>query len=102
LSAEVGRVVEQTFGVDTFQITPLLGASDPYQQSSSVSLNPTARVTIGKRISNRIYLTYARSLSSTHDQIILLEFDESESLSWVLSQNEDRTYALEVRKRHAF
>ena len=36
------------------------------------------------------------------DQIILLEFDESDTLSWVLSQNEDRTYALEVRKRHAF
>jgi translocation and assembly module TamB len=101
LSQEVGRVVEQTFGVDTFQITPLL--SDPYQQSASLSLNPSARVTIGKRISNRIFLTYARSLSSsTRDQIILLEFDESESLSWVLSQNEDRTYALEVRKRHAF
>ncbi len=101
LSAEVGRVVEQTFGVDTFQITPLL--NDPYQHSSSVNLNPTARVTIGKRISDRIFLTYARSLSSsTRDQIILLEFDESESLSWVLSQNEDRTYALEVRKRHAF
>ncbi len=101
LSQEVGRVVEQTFGVDTFQITPLL--SDPYQQSTSLSLNPSARVTIGKRISNRIFLTYARSLSSTtRDQIILLEFDESETLSWVLSQNEDRTYALEVRKRHAF
>ncbi|HEX4914193.1 MAG TPA: translocation/assembly module TamB domain-containing protein [Vicinamibacterales bacterium] len=101
LSAEVGRVVEQTFGVDTFQITPLL--NDPYQQSTSLTLNPTARVTIGKRISDRIFLTYARSLSSTtRDQIILLEFDESESLSWVLSQNEDRTYALEVRKRHAF
>lgn len=101
LSQEVGRVVEQTFGVDTFQITPLL--SDPYQQSASLNLNPTARVTIGKRISNRIFLTYARSLSSSQrDQIILLEFDESESLSWVLSQNEDRTYALEVRKRHAF
>ena len=101
LSQEVGRVVEQTFGVDTFQITPLL--SDPYQQSSSLNLNPSARVTIGKRISNRIFLTYARSLSSSQrDQIILLEFDESESLSWVLSQNEDRTYALEVRKRHAF
>jgi hypothetical protein len=68
-----------------------------------MTLNPSARVTIGKRISNRIFLTYARSLSSvTNDQIILLEFDESESLSWVLSQNEDRTYALEVRKRLAF
>ncbi len=100
LSAEVGRVVEQTFGVDTFQLTPML--SDPYQQSTSLNFNPTARITIGKRISDRIFLTYARSLSATQDQIILLEFDESETLSWVLSQNEDRTYALEVRKRHAF
>ena len=101
LSDEVGRVVEQTFGVDTFQITPLL--NDPYQQSARLNLNPTARVTIGKRISNRIFLTYARSLSSsTRDEIILLEFDENDTLSWVLSQNEDRTYALEVRKRHAF
>ncbi len=101
LSAEVGRVVEQTFGVDTFQITPLL--NDPYQQSSRINLNPTARVTIGKRISNRIFLTYARSLSSAeHDEIILLEFDESDTLAWVLSQNEDRTYAIEVRKRHTF
>ncbi len=101
LSAEVGRVVEQTFGVDTFQITPLL--SDPYQQSSRLNVNPAARVTIGKRISDRVYLTYARSLSSsTRDEIILLEYDQTDSLGWVLSQNEDRTYALEVRKRHTF
>jgi autotransporter translocation and assembly factor TamB len=100
LSAEVGRVVEETFGVDTFQITPML--NDPYAQSTTLSFNPTARITIGKRISDRIFLTYARSLSAELDQIILLEFDSTESLSWVLSQNEDRTYALEVRKRHAF
>ena len=101
LSAEVGRVVQETFGVDSFQITPLL--VDPYQQSARLNVNPSARVTIGKRISERIYLTYARSLSSsTRDEIILLEFDQSDTLAWVLSQNEDRTYALEVRKRHAF
>jgi translocation and assembly module TamB len=101
LSNEVGRVVEQTFGVDTFQITPLL--TDPYQQSSRLSVNPSARVTIGKRISERVYLTYARSLSSTErDEIILLEYDQSDRLGWVLSQNEDRTYALEVRRRHLF
>jgi hypothetical protein len=101
LSAEVGKVVQETFGVDSFQITPLL--VDPYQQSARLNVNPSARVTIGKRISDRIYLTYARSLSSsTRDEIILLEFDQSESLAWVLSQNEDRTYALEMRKRHTF
>jgi hypothetical protein len=101
LSAEVGRVVEQTFGVDTFQITPLL--TDPYESLSSTSVNPAARVTIGKRISDRVYLTYTRSLSSSRpDEIILLEYDQSDRLGWVLSQNEDRTYALEIRRRHTF
>jgi translocation-and-assembly-module (TAM) inner membrane subunit TamB-like protein len=101
LSSEVGRVVEQTFGVDTFQITPSL--TDAAAQSSR--LVPGARLTIGKRISSRVYLTFSQSLSAsstTRDQVILLEFDESDRLSWVLSQNEDRTYALDVRVRHAF
>jgi autotransporter translocation and assembly factor TamB len=101
LSAGVGRVVEQTFGVDTFQITPSL--SDPTQQSSRFT--PGARLTIGKRISSRAYLTFSQSLtpqSTSRDQVILLEFDQSDRLSWILSQNEDRTYALEMRVRHAF
>jgi translocation and assembly module TamB len=101
LSEEVGRVVEQTFGVDTFQITPML--MDPYQDTARLSVNPAARVTIGKRISERVYLTYARSLSSASiDEIILLEYDQNDRFGWVLSQNEDRTYAIEVRKRHLF
>ncbi len=100
VSAEVGRVVEQTFGVDTFQVTPSL--IDPYNQSTG-RLNPSARVTIGKRISDRVYLTFSRSLSSSlNDQILLLEYDESDRLSWILSRNEDSTYAIEVRVRHTF
>ena len=99
LSSEVGRVVEQTFGVDTFQLTPSL--VDPNAQSSR--LDPAARLTIGKRLSERIYLTYARSLSSsTRDQIILLEYDQTDRFSWILSRNEDRTYALDVRVRRTF
>ena len=99
LSAEVGRVVEQTFGVDTFQLTPSIG--ELYQQSSR--FNPGARVTIGKRLSDRVYLTYSRSIASTtQDQIILIEFDQSDRMSWILSRNEDRTYALDVRLRHVF
>ncbi len=99
LSAEVGRVVEDTIGVDTFQLTPSL--VDPNAQSSR--LDPAARLTIGKRLSDRIYLTYSRSLSSsTRDQIILLEYDQTDRFSWILSRNEDRTYALDVRVRHVF
>jgi len=99
-SSKVGHIVEQTFGVDTFQLTP--SVIDPYSQSTR-GLNPSARVTIGKRISERVYLTFSRNLSSSsNDQILLLEYDESDRLSWILSRNEDSTYAIEVRVRHAF
>jgi autotransporter translocation and assembly factor TamB len=101
ISSEVGRVMEQTFGVDTFQLTPTL--IDPYSQSTSLRVNPSARLTIGKRVSDRVYLTFSRSLStSINDQIILLEYDESDRFSWILSRNEDQTYAVEVRVRHTF
>ena len=97
---KVGDVVEQTFGLDTFQLTPSL--IDPYGQQTS-RLNPTARVTIGKRISDRAYLTFSRSLGSIqNDQIVLLEYEASDRLSWVLSRNEDQSYALEFRVRHVF
>ena len=99
LTTELGRVAEQTFGVDTFQLTPSLVTPN----ANSSRLDPAARLTIGKRISDRVYLTYSRSLSSTtSDQIILLEYDQTDRFSWILSRNEDRTYALDVRVRHVF
>jgi hypothetical protein len=95
----VNRAVGETLGVDTFQITPAL--ADPNTQSAS--LDPSARVTIGTRLSERIYLTFSRSLSSaTRDQIILLEYDQTDRFSWILSSNEDSTYALELRLRRNF
>lgn len=95
LTGGVNRAVEETLGLDTFRIAPSL-TQDAYQR-----LNANARLTFGKRISERLYLTYSRSLSSTsHDQVVLLEYDQSDRLSWILSQNEDNTYALDVRVRY--
>jgi translocation and assembly module TamB len=104
ISAPVGHAVEQTFGVDTFQLSPSLFDTSPSSvQTTSTRVNPAARVTIGKRISDRVYLTFSRSLASTaSDQIILLEYDATERYSWILSRNEDNTYALEVSVRHTF
>jgi hypothetical protein len=101
ISSEVGKVFEQTFGVDTFQLTPSF--FDPYSQQTS-RVNPTARLTIGKRISERAYLTFSRSLGAAlNDQIVLLEYEQSDRLSWILSRNEDaQTYALELRVRRVF
>jgi hypothetical protein len=100
ISSEVGRVVEETFGVDSVVITPSLG--DPATLSLD-RITPSARVTIGKRLSERLYLTFSQALStSTLDQIILVEYNQSDRLSWIVSQNEDRTYAFNVRVRHVF
>jgi translocation and assembly module TamB len=101
ISSEVGKVVEQTFGVDTFQLTPSF--VDPYSLQAS-RLSASARLTIGKRVSDRVYITFSRSLGATiNDQIVLLEYEESDRLSWILSRNEDQqTYALDFRVRHAF
>jgi hypothetical protein len=98
LSSPVGRVVEQTLGIDTVQITPLIG-----ELSTIQALNPAARVTIGKRISSRVYVTFSQALGGGHtEQIILIEYDQSDRLGWVLSRNEDGTFALDFRVRHTF
>ena len=98
VAAPLTKAVEQAFGLDAFQITPSMGA-DPYQRFS-----PTARVTVGKRISNKVYLTFSRSLNTPGgaDQLILLEYDQNDRLAWIFSRNEDGTYALDVRVRHVF
>jgi hypothetical protein len=100
LSSEVSRVVEEAFRVDTFQITPSL--QDPNTQSAR-NIEPGMRLTVLKRLSERLYLTYSRSLSSsTRDQVVLLEFDQSDRLSWILWRNEDGIYALDWRIRKQF
>jgi autotransporter translocation and assembly factor TamB len=98
ISTPVGRALGQAFGIDTVQITPTLG-------NETDSLTPSARVVIGKRISNRAYLTFARALgtsSSQRDQVLVLEYDQNERLGWVVTQLGDGTFALDFRVRHRF
>jgi autotransporter translocation and assembly factor TamB len=98
ISTPVGRAHGEAFGVDTVQITPSLG-------NETDTLTPSARVVIGKRISNRAYLTFARALgtsSGDRDQVIVLEYDQNDRLGWVITQLGDNTFALDFRVRHRF
>lgn len=100
ISSGFGQVVEESLGVDSFQIGSSLSDATSRQ---TAALTSTARLTIGKRVSDRAYLTLSRALTGgERDLLILLEYDQSDRLSWVLSQNEDRTYAIDFRVRHAF
>ncbi|HEU4935566.1 MAG TPA: translocation/assembly module TamB domain-containing protein [Vicinamibacterales bacterium] len=95
ISAPVNRAVEQTLGVD-LQITPSIGSSD------TDPLMPSARMILGKRLSSRAYVTYARPLGTTPSatQILVLEYDQNDRLGWVLTQNGDRTFSIDFRVQH--
>jgi hypothetical protein len=98
ISSRIGSVVQRTVPCDTFSIVPLLG-----NEATLEALTPTARFTCGKRISERIFLTYSHALNATRQyDLLLLEYEQSDRGSWVLSRNEDRTFALEFRLRHVF
>ena len=96
LSAPVRRVVEETLRLDTAQIAPTIGTeNDP--------LTPSARLILGKRLSPRAYLTFSRPLgAAARDQIIVLEYDQSDRVGFVLTQTGDRTFAVDFRVRRSF
>jgi autotransporter translocation and assembly factor TamB len=94
VSAPVNRAVEQTLGVD-LQITPSIGVAD------GDPLTPSARLILGKRLSNRAYITFARPLgAAARDQILVLEYDQNDRLGWVLTSNGDRTFSVDFRVQH--
>ena len=97
LTGSVSRAVEQSLGIDTVQISPSLGTS------SADPLTPTARLILGKHLSDRAFLTFSRALgTTTHDQVIILEYDRSDRLGWVFTQNGDRAFAIDFRVRRTF
>jgi translocation and assembly module TamB len=86
-AALIGQRVGTLFGVDRLQIEPLT-------TGETVS---AARVTVGKRLSRRIYVTYSVDPTSTAQQILEVEWRLSDELTLVLTQNGDGSYALDTR-----
>ena len=100
IASPINRVLEGALGKGTnVQIAPSLGPEGD-------ALNASARLIIGRRISDRAYLTYARALGGTatgvRDQIITVEYDQSDRLGFVITQTGNNTYAIEFRVRHVF
>lgn len=95
ISAPVNRAVEQTLGVD-LQITPSIGTSE------TDPLTPSARLILGRRLSSRAYVTFARPLGTAAGatQILVLEYDQSDRVGWVLTQNGDKTFSIDFRVQH--
>jgi translocation and assembly module TamB len=90
ITGGLSRQVEKVFGFQNFRVDPFLAGADN---------DPTARVTITRRISKDVLVTYSRNLSQSQDQIVILEFDVTKDLSIVATQDENGGYGLDFQFR---
>ncbi|MCS6884102.1 MAG: translocation/assembly module TamB domain-containing protein [Acidobacteriota bacterium] len=93
LSSKVEQQTDRLFGLNRFQIDPLL---------TGRGSNPTARITLGRRISRNLSVTYSTDLSTGREQIFLIEYQLKNNLSLVGVRSEDGSYGFEVRLRKQF
>ncbi|MFN7941434.1 MAG: translocation/assembly module TamB domain-containing protein [Thermoanaerobaculia bacterium] len=83
----VGARVNKLFGFDRLRI-------DPLTTGDTVS---ALRVTVGKRLSRKLYVTYSYDPSSTAQQILEVEWRISDQLVLVLTQNGNESYSVDAR-----
>jgi hypothetical protein len=89
----IGERVSSLFGFDKFRIAPLTGSGDNLSK---------ARVTVGKRLSKDVFLSYSADPASTEEQRLRIEWQVSHGLVLVLTQNGDNTYEADARWETSF
>ncbi|MFY9608877.1 MAG: translocation/assembly module TamB domain-containing protein [Blastocatellia bacterium] len=96
LSEQLERGTQRLFGLSRFSIDPLLvGRSN----------DPTARITVGQRITRDLTVTYSQNLTSGPsgiERVVLVEYRISNRLSVVGFRNESDEIGFDVRLRRKF
>ena len=96
LSEQLERGTQRLFGLSRFSIDPLLvGRSN----------DPTARITVGQRITKDLTVTYSQNLTSGPsgiERVVLVEYRISNRLSVVGFRNERDEIGFDVRLRRKF
>lgn len=96
IAEEVGleRGVERLFGLDRFSI-------DPSVMRGGVT-NPTARVTVGKRLAPNLNVLYSVDLRGTEERLVSVEYHLSDRFSLLLTRSDIEGYGFDLRLRHHY
>jgi outer membrane protein assembly complex protein YaeT len=101
LSAPLGREAEQLFGINRFQIDPVLRPN----------ANPAARLTIGRQLARNLSFLYSTNLASEQDQTLITEYNVTSRFSAIASfiqggggrlDQEGNEFTIELRGRKRF
>lgn len=93
LSRQVESRVQRMLGFRQFKIDPFLAGR---------SNNPTARVTMERRLSSRLSVTYSTDITTSQEQIVLVEYFMTPHYSLVVSRDENGKFGLDLRIQRNF
>jgi translocation and assembly module TamB len=93
LAQQVENRVQRVLGFSQFKIDPLI---------STRSSNPTARVTVERRLNNNLSVTYSTDITTSKTQIVVLEYYLTPDYSLVASRDENGRYGLDLRIQRKF
>jgi translocation and assembly module TamB len=95
LSEAVSRSVEKRtsklFGINRFQIDPLVGGT-----------SPSARLTLGRQVNKNLSIIYSTNITSGQEQVIQIEYRISDRFSVVATRDERGAFGMDFRVRKRF
>ena len=92
INAPAQRATSKLFGLTRFEISPVIGGT--------AGSTPAARLTLGRRISKEVMVTYSTNVTSDPNQILALEYRVSDRLSFVAQFEQASTRRLSSRSNN--
>ena len=89
INAPAQRATSKLFGLTRFEINPVIGGT--------AGSTPAARLTLGRRISKELSVTYSTNVTSDPNQILALEYRVSDRLSFTAQYEQASTRRLSAR-----
>ncbi|HEX5835881.1 MAG TPA: translocation/assembly module TamB domain-containing protein [Pyrinomonadaceae bacterium] len=89
INAPAQRATSRLFGLTRFEISPVIGGT--------TGSTPAARLTLGRRISKEVTVTYSTNVTSDPNQILALEYRVSDRLSFIAQYEQASTRRLSAR-----
>ena len=90
LTGVIGKRVQRIFGLESFRGDPFLAGAEN---------DPTARITISERLAKDLVVTFSRNLTTSQEQIVILEYDITKDVSVIATRDENGKYGLDFRFR---
>lgn len=103
INAPVSRATNKLFGLSRLEINPVIGGTN--------GSTPTARLTVARRLSKDLTVTYSTNIASDPNQVLTVEYRLSNRLSFVAQYEQgslsnlatrNNNYSFEVRFRKRF